>query len=171
MKVYKWLSAMREHLYPYAETYAATQYHDLASDKAIEAFLQSEDLWDSSAREWKALLDAGTQENLEMSVRDVMDAIITKLGRSHAIEGSTREARRVPSASEFAHMNYHATTTRTSPPVMIRACGPSFETPDGAVTDQDLGYTNAASCVSVGLEAYMPDDDIYHVEQSSIHAW
>lgn len=170
MDVPQWITALRAHIHPYPETYDLSQYHELASDDDIDTFLQSDELWDSSTKQWKYVAAATSQDELQTGLRDVLASIISTLGSSRESEG-TREACCVLDASQFLHAESKPTNVRSSPPLVIKASGPSFEVPDPTSNERDLGYTNVASCVSVALEEWMNNDDVRNTEESSVYAW
>lgn len=166
-----WQIELKAHISAYDRSYADSQYHELASDADIEAFLEAEPLWDHTAKEWTAVANGTTLEDVRAHVRDIVDAIISKLGRK-PVDGCVTRKAHSTAHSPLPHRERNLYVGGTSPAIVVTATGPSFEGSQQALEQQllPLAFSSVATYIDVGQEADMTADEICNVLNSSIYA-
>lgn len=159
------------HLDLFSPSYAATQYLELATDDEIHAFLQTSPLYDTTAREWTNLVPLELESDIFARIHEIVTTVVATFAVAPTDESVTREICRTNYAA-FAHVEKVASYDRSSPAMVVKAAGPSFQNPPGSAgeTAPTLSYTNVASCFHIQIEASMHEDDVYYAQESSVYA-
>lgn len=160
------------HIKPFGATYAATQYLDLASDAEIERFLESSPLYDTEKEEWTDLVCLKYERDIRTRILQIVSTIVTVFG-NHPVHGSVVREVCSTGYKGLRHVELDSALHTTSPAMVIRARGPSFEDPPTMQDDADapeLGYSNVASCLHILLEETLQRTDQFYAEQSAVFA-
>lgn len=169
----QWLTAheLDGHVGPFEDTYAASQYLDLATDDDIRDYLAKSPLYDCDQREWRDLANLDHERDIRARLEDIVASILRSLQKPPADASLRREVINT-NFEGMPHLEQHSVDHRTSPALVIRATGPSFEAPSVRAGDErrTLGYSNIASCFDIVPESDIDEEDIYYVEQSSVFA-
>lgn len=167
-----WQIELKSYIGAYDDTYVHTQYQALATDDEIAAFLEAEPLWDSAAMEWTTVAKAPNLEKLRASVCDVINSIISTMGKAPDDGFVTREAH-TTLHHPLAHRERNEWLRGGNPAIVVRATGPSFEDQHTTAERRSLAllaYSNLATYIDVGRECAMTSDDERNVLNSSVHA-
>lgn len=175
LQYHQWLAAndLESHIGSLSPSYVASQYLDLATDLAIENYLGTSSLYDCDRCEWVDLPSLERERDVRARFVEIIGSIIRGLGKS-PVDGSTVREVHNTGFREFSHIGAYPVDHGTSPAVVIRATGPSFEDPAAHTShtahDVRMGYSNVSSCFEVITEDDYDEDEIYFTEQSSVFA-
>lgn len=117
------------------------------------------------------MIQAASIEDLKAGLRDVFDAIIGKLGKKPADGQETREVH-LTDGNHLAHLERYPCSGGTSPTIVVRGTGPSFQDPlrssknDAAA----LAFSNSVTFFEVIPEAEMSSDDAHNVQDSALYS-
>lgn len=169
----QWLTAheLEGHIGPHDPTYPSSQYLDLVTDDTISTFLDTSPLYDSDLCEWRDLPRMHDERDIRVCFKGIVASIIRTLGKSPSDDTVQREVCTTDYRG-LLHVDSQHVDIQTSPAMVIRATGPSFENPLPRQVDDTivLGYSNVASCFEIITEEEFSEDEKFYAEQSSVFA-
>lgn len=167
----QWLSApdLNGHIRPFEADYAASQYLDVSSDTDIDAFLRDSSLYNCETREWRDLPNMQNERDIRARLKRIVSSIIHALGKPSAGDDIIREVH-TTDYQGLLHVGQGSGDYSTAPAMVIRATGPSFDTPPSREGALRLGYSNITSCFEVITEEEFSEDEAFYAEQSSVFA-
>lgn len=167
----QWLTAheLDGHIGPFDETYAASQYLDLATDDDIAMYLESSSLYDFDQGQWQALDSLEHECDVRARLREIVTSIIQHFGKA-PIDGSVLREVHDTNFRGLPHLEERFQVHHSSPALVIKATGPSFEEPAEHGDGPRLGYSNIASCFEILTEEDIDENEAYYTEQSSVFA-